>query len=124
VSAAPGHSMWRASETRRAPGGHPFRRRSSSVRRSHSRASPRLTSSQARSGVTLRIERTGLTRSGDLLPGARLKQRVELVELAAYSAADLFAEVEDAFVRDRVAGVVAVFGAGDHAGVVQDPEVL
>jgi hypothetical protein len=29
-----------------------------------------------------------------------LKQRVELVKLAAYAAADLFAELEDPFVRD------------------------
>ena len=63
-------------------------------------------------------------RRRDLLPRGALKQRVELVELSAYAAADLFAELEYAFVRDRVAGVVAVLGAGDHAGAVQDPEVL
>lgn len=61
---------------------------------------------------------------GDLLARGALKQRVELVELPAYAAADLFAELEYPFVGDRVAGVVAVLSAGDHAGVVQDPEVL
>ncbi len=62
--------------------------------------------------------------SGDLLPRDTLKQRVELVKLPPNAAADLLAQLEDAFVSDRVAGVVAVLGAGDHAGVVEDPEVL
>ena len=54
----------------------------------------------------------------------RLQDRLELLELAAHPAAHLVAELEHARVRDRVAGVVAVLRAADHAGGVQDAEVL
>jgi hypothetical protein len=46
------------------------------------------------------MRRTDLTSSGDLLARGALKQRVELVKLSAYAAADLFAKLEHAFVRD------------------------
>ena len=59
-----------------------------------------------------------------LRPAWGLQERVEFVELSAHAAAYLFAEFEHSFVGDRVAGVVAVLGAGDHAGGVEDPEVL
>ena len=49
---------------------------------------------------------------------------VEFVELAADAAADLLAQLEDAFVGDRVAHVVAILGARHHAGGVEDAKVL
>ena len=48
----------------------------------------------------LRMRRTDLTSSPDLLPRGALKQDVKFVELPAYAAADLFAELEHPFVRD------------------------
>ncbi len=47
-----------------------------------------------------------------------------IAELPPYTAADLFAELEHAVVGDGIARLVAVLGAVDHAGAVQDPEVL
>src|ERR1035438_2369797 len=55
---------------------------------------------------------------------AALEDLVELGDLAADAAAHLVAELEHARVADRVAHVVAVLGAGDHAGGMQDAEVL
>ena len=54
----------------------------------------------------------------------RLEDRLEVVELASYAAADLVAKFEHTGVTDRVAGVVALLGAGDHAGGEEDPEVF
>jgi hypothetical protein len=54
----------------------------------------------------------------------RVKDCVEFVELAAYAATDLFAEFEHAFVGDRVADMVAILGACDHAGGVENAEVF
>jgi hypothetical protein len=51
-------------------------------------------------GSMLRVRRTDLRSSGDLLARGALKERVELVELAAYAAADLFAELEHPLVGD------------------------
>src|SRR6185312_6768974 len=55
---------------------------------------------------------------------ARLQDRFERLHLTAHRAAHLVAELEDARITDRVSGVVTVLGAGDHAGGVQDAEVL
>ena len=49
---------------------------------------------------------------------------LELLNLAADASADLVAELEHAWIGDRVADVVAVLGAGDHAGAVEDSEVV
>src|SRR5581483_4028083 len=53
-----------------------------------------------------------------------LEDRLELLELAAHAAADLFAQLEHGGVADRVARMVAVLGTRDHAGAQQDAEVL
>jgi len=54
----------------------------------------------------------------------RLEDGFEILELPAHAAADLVAELEDGWVADRVAGVVAILRAADHAGGVKDAEVL
>lgn len=53
-----------------------------------------------------------------------MQQRAEFVGVSTHISADLFAELEDALIGDRIASVVAVLGASDHAGVMKDLEVL
>jgi hypothetical protein len=53
-----------------------------------------------------------------------LEDRAELVELTANASADLLAEREHVRVADRVDDPRAVLGSGDHAGGVQNAEVL
>jgi len=62
--------------------------------------------------------------AGIFTDSGSLQDRVELLKLTANAAAHLIAELEHARVADRIAGVVSVFAPGDHAGAVEDAEVL
>ena len=53
-----------------------------------------------------------------------LEDRLELLQLPAHAAADLIAELEHRGVADRIARVIAVLGAADHAGSVKDSKML